>query len=189
MSDIPTLYIVPTPIGNLVDITQRALDVLRSVDLVAAEDTRHTGILLSHYQISVSTFALHDHNEQQKADVLIARIKEGKSVALVSDAGTPLISDPGYHLVTRCREAGVKVVPLPGPCAAITALSAAGLPTDRFAFEGFLPAKAKGRDDRLQAVIETPALWCSTNRRAGYRIRWKRLLASLASARWWCAAS
>ncbi|WP_279497022.1 16S rRNA (cytidine(1402)-2'-O)-methyltransferase [Aeromonas veronii] len=154
MSDIPTLYIVPTPIGNLADITQRALDILRSVDLVAAEDTRHTGILLSHYQISVPTFALHDHNEQQKADVLIGRIKEGKSVALVSDAGTPLISDPGYHLVTRCREAGVKVVPLPGPCAAITALSAAGLPTDRFAFEGFLPAKSKGRDDRLQAVIE-----------------------------------
>lgn len=154
MSAIPTLYIVPTPIGNLADITQRALDTLRSVDLVAAEDTRHTGILLSHYQISVPTFALHDHNEQQKAEVLIARIKEGKSVALVSDAGTPLISDPGYHLVTRCREAGVKVVPLPGPCAAITALSAAGLPTDRFAFEGFLPAKAKGRDDRLQAVIE-----------------------------------
>ncbi|AEB48369.1 Tetrapyrrole methylase family protein [Aeromonas veronii B565] len=130
------------------------MDILRSVDLVAAEDTRHTGILLSHYQISVPTFALHDHNEQQKADVLIGRIKEGKSVALVSDAGTPLISDPGYHLVTRCREAGVKVVPLPGPCAAITALSAAGLPTDRFAFEGFLPAKSKGRDDRLQAVIE-----------------------------------
>ncbi|MGY3959915.1 16S rRNA (cytidine(1402)-2'-O)-methyltransferase [Aeromonas popoffii] len=154
MSDIPTLYIVPTPIGNLADITQRALDILRSVDLVAAEDTRHTGILLSHYQISVPTFALHDHNEQQKADVLIGRIREGKNVALVSDAGTPLISDPGYHLVTRCREAGVKVVPLPGPCAAITALSAAGLPTDRFAFEGFLPAKAKGRDDRLQAVIE-----------------------------------
>ncbi|MGL4795633.1 MAG: 16S rRNA (cytidine(1402)-2'-O)-methyltransferase [Aeromonas jandaei] len=154
MSDIPTLYIVPTPIGNLADITQRALDILRSVDLVAAEDTRHTGILLSHYQISVPTFALHDHNEQHKADVLIGRIKEGKSVALVSDAGTPLISDPGYHLVTRCREAGVKVVPLPGPCAAITALSAAGLPTDRFAFEGFLPAKSKGRDDRLQAVIE-----------------------------------
>ncbi|MGL5030238.1 MAG: 16S rRNA (cytidine(1402)-2'-O)-methyltransferase [Aeromonas sp.] len=154
MSDTKILYIVPTPIGNLADITQRALNILRSVDLVAAEDTRHTGILLSHYQISVPTFALHDHNEQQKADVLISRIKEGKSVALVSDAGTPLISDPGYHLVTRCREAGVTVVPLPGPCAAITALSAAGLPTDRFAFEGFLPAKSKGRDDRLQAVIE-----------------------------------
>ena len=107
MSDTPTLYIVPTPIGNLADITQRALDILRSVDLVAAEDTRHSGILLSHYQISVPTFALHDHNEQQKADVLIGRIKEGKSIALVSDAGTPLISDPGYHLVTRCREAGV----------------------------------------------------------------------------------
>ncbi|MEW7865702.1 16S rRNA (cytidine(1402)-2'-O)-methyltransferase [Aeromonas diversa] len=156
MSAIPTLYIVPTPIGNLADITQRALDTLRSVDLVAAEDTRHTGILLSHYQISVPTFALHDHNEQQKAEVLIARIKEGKSVALVSDAGTPLISDPGYHLVTRCREAGVKVVPLPGPCAAITALSAAGLPTDRFTFEGFLPAKAKGRDDKLQDLAEEP---------------------------------
>lgn len=156
MNDIPTLYIVPTPIGNLADITQRALDTLRRVDLIAAEDTRHTGILLAHYQISVPTFALHDHNEQQKAEVLIGRIREGKSIALVSDAGTPLISDPGYHLVTRCREAGVKVVPLPGPCAAITALSAAGLPTDRFAFEGFLPAKAKGRDDKLQALVDEP---------------------------------
>lgn len=156
MNDIPTLYIVPTPIGNLADITQRALDTLRRVDLIAAEDTRHTGIFLAHYQISVPTFALHDHNEQQKAEVLIGRIREGKSIALVSDAGTPLISDPGYHLVTRCREAGVKVVPLPGPCAAITALSAAGLPTDRFAFEGFLPAKAKGRDDKLQALVDEP---------------------------------
>ncbi|SIQ46974.1 16S rRNA (cytidine1402-2'-O)-methyltransferase [Aeromonas sp. RU39B] len=156
MNDIPTLYIVPTPIGNLADITQRALDTLRRVDLIAAEDTRHTGILLAHYQISVPTFALHDHNEQQKAEVLIGRIREGKNIALVSDAGTPLISDPGYHLVTRCREAGVKVVPLPGPCAAITALSAAGLPTDRFAFEGFLPAKAKGRDDKLQALVDEP---------------------------------
>ena len=156
MNDIPTLYIVPTPIGNLADITQRALDTLRRVDLIAAEDTRHTGILLAHYQISVPTFALHDHNEQQKAEVLIGRIREGKNIALVSDAGTPLISDPGYHLVTRCREAGVKVVPLPGPCAAITALSAAGLPTDRFAFEGFLPAKVKGRDDKLQALVDEP---------------------------------
>ncbi|MGL5948178.1 MAG: 16S rRNA (cytidine(1402)-2'-O)-methyltransferase [Aeromonas sp.] len=156
MSDKPTLYIVPTPIGNLADITLRALEVLKQVDVVAAEDTRHSGILLKHFQISVPTFALHDHNEQQKADVLIAKIKEGKSVALVSDAGTPLISDPGYHLVTRCRAAGVNVVPLPGPCAAITALSAAGLPTDRFAFEGFLPAKSKGRDDRLLAVSEDP---------------------------------
>ena len=121
--------------------------------------------------------------------MLIARIKEGKSVALVSDAGTPLISDPGYHLVTRCREAGVKVVPLPGPCAAITALSAAGLPTDRFAFEGFLPAKARGGMIACKPSSKTPALWCSTNRRAGCRIPWKRLLASLASARWWCAAS
>lgn len=146
------LYIVPTPIGNLGDITQRAIQVLQSVDLVAAEDTRHTGILLSHLQIQVPMLALHDHNEQQRADAIISRIRQGQNIALVSDAGTPLISDPGYHLVTRCRDAGIRVVPLPGPCAAITALSAAGLPTDRFVFEGFLPAKAKARDDKLSAL-------------------------------------
>ncbi|WP_240313524.1 SAM-dependent methyltransferase, partial [Vibrio cholerae] len=105
----PTLYIVPTPIGNLGDITQRALDVLASVDMIAAEDTRHTGKLLAHFNISTKTFALHDHNEQQKAQVLVDKLLSGLSIALVSDAGTPLISDPGYHLVTQCRQAGVKV--------------------------------------------------------------------------------
>ncbi|WP_375751387.1 16S rRNA (cytidine(1402)-2'-O)-methyltransferase [Vibrio sp. HN007] len=151
-SEIPTLYIVPTPIGNLGDITQRALDVLASVDVIAAEDTRHTGKLLSHFNIQTKTYALHDHNEQQKAQVLVERLQQGQSIALVSDAGTPLISDPGYHLVTKCRQAGVKVVPLPGACAVITALSASGLPSDRFSFEGFLPPKSKGRQDKLREI-------------------------------------
>jgi 16S rRNA (cytidine1402-2'-O)-methyltransferase len=147
-----TLYIVPTPIGNLGDITQRALSVLQSVDLIAAEDTRHTGLLLQHFAINARLFALHDHNEQQKAETLLAKLQEGQSIALVSDAGTPLINDPGYHLVRACREAGIRVVPLPGPCAAIAALSAAGLPSDRFCYEGFLPAKTKGRCDALKAI-------------------------------------
>ncbi len=131
------LYIVPTPIGNLADITQRALEVLQAVDLIAAEDTRHTGLLLQHFGIN-------------------ARLQEGQNIALVSDAGTPLINDPGYHLVRTCREAGIRVVPLPGPCAAITALSAAGLPSDRFCYEGFLPAKSKGRRDALKAIEAEP---------------------------------
>lgn len=152
--DVATLYIVPTPIGNLGDITQRSLAVLGQVDLIAAEDTRHTGRLLSHFSISTRTFALHDHNEQQKADFLIGKLQQGQSIALVSDAGTPLISDPGYHLVNRCRQAGVKVVPLPGACAVITALSAAGLPSDRFSFEGFLPPKSKGRRDKFEEISQ-----------------------------------
>lgn len=154
MSDIPTLYIVPTPIGNLADITQRALDILRSVDLVAAEDTRHTGILLSHYQILGAD--LRPARSQRAAESRCADRPDqrGQECCAGLRCRHPAHQRPGYHLVTRCREAGVKVVPLPGPCAAITALSAAGLPTDRFAFEGFLPAKSKGRDDRLQAVIE-----------------------------------
>ena len=151
-----TLYIVPTPIGNLGDITQRALAVLASVDLIAAEDTRHTGLLLQHFAINARLFALHDHNEQQKADVLLAKLQSGQSIALVSDAGTPLINDPGYHLVRRCRDAGVRVVPLPGACAAITALSASGLASDRFCYEGFLPAKTKGRKDKLRELGEEP---------------------------------
>jgi 16S rRNA (cytidine1402-2'-O)-methyltransferase len=137
-------------------MTHRALEVLKGVDLIAAEDTRHTGLLLQHFAISARLFALHDHNEQQKADVLLAKLQEGQSIALVSDAGTPLINDPGYHLVRRCREAGIRVVPLPGACAAITALSAAGIASDRFCYEGFLPAKTKGRKDTLQALIEEP---------------------------------
>ncbi|NDL63567.1 16S rRNA (cytidine(1402)-2'-O)-methyltransferase [Acerihabitans arboris] len=151
-----TLYVVPTPIGNLEDITQRALSTLQRVDLIAAEDTRHTGLLLQHFAINARLFALHDHNEQQKADVLLAKLQEGQSIALVCDAGTPLINDPGYHLVRRCREAGIRVVPLPGPCAAITALSAAGLPSDRFCYEGFLPARRKGRQDTLLALEQEP---------------------------------
>lgn len=151
-----TLYIVPTPIGNLGDITQRALSVLQSVDLIAAEDTRHTGLLLQHFGINARLFALHDHNEQYKAETLLAKLQEGQSIALVSDAGTPLINDPGYHLVRTCREAGIRVVPLPGPCAAIAALSAAGLPSDRFCYEGFLPAKSKGRRDALKAIEQEP---------------------------------
>ena len=151
-----TLYIVPTPIGNLGDITQRALKVLASVDLIAAEDTRHTGLLLQHFAINARLFALHDHNEQQKAELLLAKLREGQSIALVSDAGTPLINDPGYHLVRLCREAGIRVVPLPGACAAIAALSAAGLPSDRFCYEGFLPAKSKGRCDTLRELEKEP---------------------------------
>jgi 16S rRNA (cytidine1402-2'-O)-methyltransferase len=154
MVNVSTLYIVPTPIGNLGDITERALTVLKQVDLIAAEDTRHSGRLLSHFGISTKTFALHDHNEQYKADALITQLQNGKSIALISDAGTPLISDPGFHLVNRCRQAGVSVVPLPGACAVITALSASGLPSDRFSFEGFLPPKSKGRRDTFQALLE-----------------------------------
>ncbi|MBL1376755.1 16S rRNA (cytidine(1402)-2'-O)-methyltransferase [Zobellella iuensis] len=152
MSHAAALYIVPTPIGNLNDISQRALETLQQVDFIACEDTRHTAKLLSHYQISTPTWALHDHNEQYKSEQLVTRLLAGQAIALVSDAGTPLISDPGYHLVNSCRDAGIQVIALPGPCAAITALSAAGLPTDRFAFEGFLPAKDKARLDKLESL-------------------------------------
>ncbi|WP_211227282.1 16S rRNA (cytidine(1402)-2'-O)-methyltransferase [Ferrimonas kyonanensis] len=156
MESKPTLYIVPTPIGNLDDITQRALTVLAQVDLIACEDTRHSGKLLSHFGIKTKTLSVHDHNERQRAQWLISKLDSGESIALVSDAGTPLISDPGYHLVSQVRAAGHPVVPLPGPCAATTALCAAGLPSDRFSFEGFLPAKSKGRQDKLQALLQEP---------------------------------
>ncbi len=148
------LYIVATPIGNLSDITQRALQIFAEVDLIAAEDTRHSGLLLSHYGIKKPFFALHDHNEQEKAQVLVEKLKNGTHIALISDAGTPLISDPGFHLVRQCREAGIKVVPLPGACAAITALCASGIASDRFCFEGFLPAKSKARKDKLESLLE-----------------------------------
>lgn len=139
------LYIVATPIGNLADITTRAIDILNNVDLIAAEDTRHSGKLLSHLGIKTKMFALHDHNEKQKAQYLLDQIKEGKSIALISDAGTPLISDPGYNLVNIARSQNVDVHPIPGPSAVITALSAAGLPTDKFLFAGFLPVKQQAR--------------------------------------------
>ncbi|WP_439647289.1 16S rRNA (cytidine(1402)-2'-O)-methyltransferase [Arsenophonus endosymbiont of Aphis craccivora] len=151
---VSTLYIVPTPIGNLDDITLRALQILKQVDLIAAEDTRRTGLLLQHFAINTRMISLHDHNEQQKTDQLIPQLKQGLSIALVSDAGTPLINDPGYHLVKSCRQAGILVVPLPGPCAAITALSAAGIASDRCCYEGFLPAKRKSRQEVLQALTE-----------------------------------
>lgn len=149
-----TLYIVATPIGNLEDITQRALNTLAQVDLIAAEDTRHSGLLLSHYGIKKPFFALHDHNEQQRARVLVEKLQQGLNIALISDAGTPLISDPGFHLVRDCRNAGIKVSPIPGACAAITALCSSGIASDRFCFEGFLPAKSKARCDKL-AELET----------------------------------
>ncbi|CAJ0990846.1 16S rRNA (cytidine(1402)-2'-O)-methyltransferase [Pantoea sp. Nvir] len=151
-----TLYIVPTPIGNLGDITQRALTVLSGVDLIAAEDTRHTRLLLQHFSITAHLFALHAHNEQQKTELLLTKLQERQSIALVSDAGTPLINDPGYHLVRRCRKAGIRIVPLPGPCAAVTALSASGLPTNSFCYEGFLPARTKARCDTLHVLAQEP---------------------------------
>ncbi|MFZ7216793.1 16S rRNA (cytidine(1402)-2'-O)-methyltransferase [Avibacterium avium] len=148
------LYIVATPIGNLQDISQRALQVLEQVDLIAAEDTRHSGLLLSHYGIKKPFFALHDHNEQQKADILCEKLLQGTTIALVSDAGTPLISDPGFHLVRKCRQAGIKIVPIPGACAAIAGLCASGIASDRFCFEGFLPAKSKARCDKLENLAK-----------------------------------
>jgi 16S rRNA (cytidine1402-2'-O)-methyltransferase len=151
-----TLYIVATPIGNLDDITLRAINTLKKVDLIAAEDTRHSGLLLQHLGIKAKLFALHDHNEQEKSAVLIEKLKAGLSIALISDAGTPLINDPGYHLVKACRENNINVVPIPGACAAITALSVAGLPSDRFSYEGFLPAKTKARQDHLSALLNEP---------------------------------
>ncbi|MEZ9593498.1 16S rRNA (cytidine(1402)-2'-O)-methyltransferase [Shewanella sp. 10N.261.52.F9] len=150
------LYIVPTPIGNLGDISSRAIEVLNQVSLIACEDTRHSGKLLSHFGIETRKTALHDHNERDRAQWIIQKLGNGEAVALISDAGTPLISDPGYHLVKQVREAGFNVIPLPGPCAAITALSASGLPSDRFSFEGFLPSKEKARLDKLIALKDDP---------------------------------
>ena len=144
-----TLYVVATPIGHLGDISARAIEVLKQVDRIAAEDTRHSGRLLQHYAIQTPMLALHEHNERQAAPALIEQLRAGQSIALISDAGTPLISDPGFNLVKLARQAGVRVVPIPGPSALVCALSAAGLATDRFVFEGFLPAKATARHNRL----------------------------------------
>ncbi len=146
------LYVVATPIGNLEDISYRAVRILSEVDLVAAEDTRHSAVLLSHYGIKTSMQALHEHNEEQMTGRILARISEGESIAIISDAGTPLISDPGYRLVRAAREAGLPVYSLPGPSAVTAALSVAGLPTDRFVFEGFLPSKAPARKKKLELL-------------------------------------
>ena len=151
-----TLYIVATPIGNLADITHRALQVLRDVALVACEDTRHTRKLLQHYGLDTKTVSYHEHNEQQRARELIELLQQGSDVAVVSDAGTPAISDPGFRLVRAAIENGVAVVPVPGPSALIAALVAAGLPTDEFFFGGFLPARSSVRRARLQELRAVP---------------------------------
>lgn len=150
------LYVVATPIGNLDDISARALRVLREVKLIAAEDTRHSQRLLQHFGIETPLAPCHEHNEREQGGRFITRLLGGDDVALISDAGTPLISDPGFHLVRQARAAGIRVVPVPGPSALIAALSAAGLPSDRFIFEGFLPAKAAARRARLEALREEP---------------------------------
>ena len=146
-----SLYIVSTPIGNLGDISQRALETLAAVDLIAAEDTRHTGKLLKHFQLSKPLISYHDHNELSRSKQLVTMLQGGTSIALVSDAGTPGISDPGYRVVKLAAEQGLEVVPIPGPSAFLAALAISGLPTDRFLFEGFLPRR-KGRTGRLKKL-------------------------------------
>jgi 16S rRNA (cytidine1402-2'-O)-methyltransferase len=151
-----TLYLVATPIGNLADITHRALQILNDVDLIACEDTRHTHKLLNHYNITTKTISYHEHNEQQRASDLIERLKQGTTIAVVSDAGTPSISDPGFRLVRAAIENEIAVVPVPGPSALIAALIAAGLPTDEFFFAGFLPSRANARRVRLAELQPVP---------------------------------
>lgn len=150
--DQGTLFVVATPIGNREDLSPRARQVLSGAGLIAAEDTRHTGRLLSHFGIKTPLSALHDHNEEQQVPRLIERLGSGESVALVSDAGTPLVSDPGYRLVSAAHAAGIDVSPVPGPSAVISALSVAGLPSDAFVFEGFLPARSQARKARLAVL-------------------------------------
>lgn len=160
MSDRQTkrgaLYLVSTPIGNLEDITLRALRVLKEVDLIACEDTRRTRILLDHYGIRAALTSLYEEIERKKGEALVGKLLDGRSLAYVSDAGTPLVSDPGYHLVRLAIEAGIPVVPVPGPSAVITALSVSGLPSDRFAFFGFLPEKSGRRQSFLRKVKDLP---------------------------------
>ncbi|HXC08200.1 MAG TPA: 16S rRNA (cytidine(1402)-2'-O)-methyltransferase [Steroidobacteraceae bacterium] len=146
------LYVVATPIGNLGDLSARARDILQTCSLIAAEDTRHTGTLLKHFGIQTPQLSLHDHNERQRAPELIRRLREGAQIALVSDAGTPGISDPGFELVRAVAAEGFEIIAVPGPCAAIAALSIGGLPTERFCFEGFLPARGAARRKRLQSL-------------------------------------
>lgn len=154
--ELPALYVVPTPLGNLGDMSPRAIAVLRRVAWVAAEDTRHSAPLLKHFGITARMLAAHEHNEEAAAGQILARLREGDSVALVSDAGTPGISDPGARIVARVRADGHRVVPLPGPCAAVTALSASGLAEPHFLFYGFLPAKARQREEVLRELAALP---------------------------------
>jgi 16S rRNA (cytidine1402-2'-O)-methyltransferase len=150
------LWVVATPIGHRDDFSARAVETLRSVAVIAAEDTRHSRPLLQHYNIGTPLIALHEHNEREAVDAVVRRLLGGESVALISDAGTPLVSDPGFRLVRAARAAGIRCAPVPGACAAIAALSVAGLPSDRFAFEGFLPPKSAARRARLQALAGEP---------------------------------
>jgi len=151
-----TLYLVATPIGNLADITHRALQILKDVKVIACEDTRHTGKLLHHFGIDTKSISYHEHNEKERADELIGLLKKGSDVAVVSDAGTPAISDPGFRLVRAAIENDINVVPIPGPSALIAALVAAGLPTDEFYFAGFLPARTLARQQRLRELTAIP---------------------------------
>lgn len=146
------LYVVATPIGNLGDMSQRAVEVLQDVTVIAAEDTRHSRQLLQQFNITTDCLALHEHNERKVTASLLSRMQQGDSIALISDAGTPLLSDPGYHLVHQASVLGLRVIPVPGPSAIVAALSTAGLPTDRFCFEGFLPSKSAARCRRLEAL-------------------------------------
>jgi 16S rRNA (cytidine1402-2'-O)-methyltransferase len=148
--------VIATPIGNLGDLSARARDTLQNCALIAAEDTRHTGMLLKHFGVQTPQISLHDHNEETRAIEIIARLREGQSVALVSDAGTPAISDPGFELVRAAAAAGLQIVAVPGPCAAIAALSIGAQPTDRFCFEGFLPARGAARRQRLESLRREP---------------------------------
>ncbi len=150
------LYVVATPIGNLADMSQRAVQVLTQVPLIAAEDTRHSRHLLDHYNIRTPMTSYHEHNEEKASSELLAHLMTGEDAALISDAGTPMISDPGFTLVQQARQAGIKVVPIPGPSAVIAALSASGLPVDRFFFEGFLPNKRTARRHRLELLVTYP---------------------------------
>jgi 16S rRNA (cytidine1402-2'-O)-methyltransferase len=159
MSECGKLYVVATPIGNLGDISYRAVETLRQVDLIAAEDTRHIKTLLQHYGINRKVVSLHQHNEERASTELLEKLRAGLSIALVSDAGTPLVSDPGMPLVQKVKDAGIEVSPLPGACALIAALSAAGLPTARFSFEGFAPRTASERKSFFQAKADAPETW------------------------------
>lgn len=154
LNDKPgTLYVVATPIGNLQDMTFRAVEVLKKVDKIAAEDTRHATPLLQHFSITKPILSLHEFNERERLKIILTHLEEGESIALISDAGTPLVSDPGFRLVREAKAQGYAVVPIPGPCAAIAALSVAGLPTDKFTFEGFLPAKQEACRNRLALLL------------------------------------
>jgi len=167
MSEFGKLYIVATPIGNLADLSLRAIDILKKVSLIAAEDTRHAAKLLNHFSINTKSISCHEHNEEQRVELIAESLTQGKSVALISDAGTPLISDPGYVLVSKLRDRGFDVTPVPGPCALIAALSVSGLPTDSFSFFGFLPSKSSQRTSKLKSLMgrrETLVFYESTHR-------------------------